>query len=51
MVSVRPTKDGRWEVVQTNKTEESKWRTQWERWWERHGKELAEEHPDWWPVK
>lgn len=48
VTSVRPTKDGQWEVVATNKTEESKWRIQWAIWWEAHGEELKAENPDWW---
>lgn len=48
IVSVRPTRDGQWEVVQVTHREEHEWRRAWREWWINEGEALAVKHPDWW---
>lgn len=48
VVSVRPTKDGQWETVETTVVEDRKWQKEWAEWYRLVGESLSKEHPDWW---
>ena len=48
IISVRPTKDGKWEVVTATKSEDAEWMSMWSEWWVLNGIRLSKENPDWW---
>lgn len=48
VTSVRPTRDGQWEVVRCTKAEDEAWQRDWSGWWLLEGKRLQEIHPEWW---
>lgn len=51
IVSVRPTREGQWEVVQTTVREDTEWWRKWKVWFAEHGERLQAENPHWWAKK